>query len=79
MNSRLGVTATTDMAVFPGVLGCSFDFAQDRLPLRSTIQVRKPIPRYRGRVARWHAHIRGLATAIDKISGLAILRIDTID
>src|SRR5210317_1829664 len=29
-----------------------------------------PIPRYRGTVARWHAHLRGLATAIHKISGL---------
>ena len=25
MNSRPGVTATTDMAILPGVLGCSFD------------------------------------------------------
>jgi hypothetical protein len=32
MNSRPGVTATTDMAVLPGVLGC--------WPLRRTIQVR---------------------------------------
>jgi len=32
MNSRLGVTATTDMAVLPGVLGCR--------PLRRTFQVR---------------------------------------
>ncbi|MGB6280342.1 MAG: hypothetical protein WBG91_09030 [Syntrophobacteria bacterium] len=40
MNSRLGVTATMDMAVLPGVLGCSFDFAQDRRPLRRTVQVR---------------------------------------
>ena len=31
MNSRLGVTATTDMAVLPGVLGCR--------SLRRTIQV----------------------------------------
>ena len=62
MNSRLGVTATTDMAVLPGVLGCR--------PLRRTIQVRKPIPRYRGTVARWHAHLRGLATGIHVISGL---------
>ena len=30
----------------------------------------EPIPRYRGTVARWHAHLRGLATAIHKISGL---------
>jgi hypothetical protein len=28
------------MDVLPGVLGCSFDFAQDRLPLRRTVQVR---------------------------------------
>ncbi len=32
MNSRPGVTATTDMAVLPGVLGCP--------TLRRTIQVR---------------------------------------
>jgi hypothetical protein len=32
MNSRLGVTATTDMAALPGVLGCR--------PLRRTVQVR---------------------------------------
>ena len=32
MNSRLGVTATTDMAVLPGVLGC--------WPLGRTVQVR---------------------------------------
>jgi hypothetical protein len=31
----------------------------------------EPIPRYRGTVARWHAHLRGLGTAIDEISGLA--------
>jgi hypothetical protein len=28
------------MAVLPGVLGCSFGSAQDRLPLRRTVQVR---------------------------------------
>ena len=28
------------MAVLPGVLGCSFDYAQDRLPLRRTVQAR---------------------------------------
>jgi hypothetical protein len=32
--------ATADKKVLPGVLGCSFDFAQDRLPLRHTVQVR---------------------------------------
>ncbi|MEE9526951.1 MAG: hypothetical protein V3W07_04735 [Syntrophobacteria bacterium] len=53
------------MAVLPGVLGCR--------PLRRTIQVRLgAIPRYRGTVARWHAHLRGLATAIHEISGLSL-------
>jgi hypothetical protein len=28
------------MAALPGVLGCSFDYAQDRLTLRRTTQVR---------------------------------------
>ncbi|MGB7067819.1 MAG: hypothetical protein WBF55_21990, partial [Syntrophobacteria bacterium] len=66
MNSRPGVTGTTDMAVLPGVLGCR--------PLRRTVQVRLgPIPRYRGTVARWHNHLRGLATAIHKISGLNVI------
>ncbi|MGB6281117.1 MAG: hypothetical protein WBG91_12980, partial [Syntrophobacteria bacterium] len=32
--------ATTDMGALPCVLGCSFDFAQDRRPLRRTVQVR---------------------------------------
>ena len=30
----------------------------------------EPIPRYRGTVAWWHAHLRGLATGIHEISGL---------
>ncbi len=47
--------------------------AQDRLPLRRTVQLRLgPIPRYRGTVARWHAHLCGLATATHEISGLII-------
>jgi hypothetical protein len=62
------LAATTDMAVLPGVLGCR--------PLRRTVQVRLgPIPRYRGTVARWRAHLRGLATAIHEISGLVGLRL----
>jgi hypothetical protein len=36
--------ATVDMAVLPGVLSCSFDFAQDRLPLRRTIEATCPAP-----------------------------------
>jgi hypothetical protein len=34
------LAATTDMAVLPGVLGCSFGYAQDKLTLRRTVQVR---------------------------------------
>ena len=30
------------------------------------------IPRYRGTVARWHAHLRGLVTPIHETSGLGI-------
>jgi hypothetical protein len=57
------LTVTTDMAVLPGVLGCR--------SLRRTVQVRLGInPAVRGTVARWHAHLRGLATAIHEISGL---------
>ena len=48
MNSRLGVTATTDMAALPGVLGCR--------PLRRTAQVRletnPAVPRDGCQVAR---------------------------
>ena len=53
MNSRLGVTAAADMAVLPGVLWCRL--------LRRTVQVRKPIPRYRGTVTRWPARLALLA------------------
>ena len=59
------------MAVLPGVLGCR--------PLRRTVQVRKPTPRYRGTVARWHAHLRGLATAIHEISGLGLAQLQIVD
>jgi hypothetical protein len=31
-----------------------------------------PIPRYRGTVSRWHAHLRGLATAIHVTTGLVL-------
>jgi hypothetical protein len=30
---------TADVTVLPGVLGCSFDYAQDKLTLRRTVQV----------------------------------------
>ena len=71
------------MAVLPGVLGCSFGFAQDRLLLRRTIQVRfgtnREVPRddcpvarlpRLARIAGRHNHLRALATAIHEISGL---------
>ncbi|MGB6280729.1 MAG: hypothetical protein WBG24_00225 [Syntrophobacteria bacterium] len=38
--SHESLAATTDMVALPGVLVCSFDFAQDRRPLRRTVQVR---------------------------------------
>ncbi|MEE8622208.1 MAG: hypothetical protein V3T37_09175 [Syntrophobacteria bacterium] len=53
------------MAILPGVLGCRH--------LRRTVQVRLGTnPAVRGMVARWHAHFRGLATAIHEISGLTV-------
>ncbi len=62
------LAATTDMAVLPGVLRCRL--------LRRTTQVRLgPIPRYRGTVARWPAHLRDLATAIHEISGLVSVEV----
>ncbi|MDH3555794.1 MAG: hypothetical protein OES18_08095 [Deltaproteobacteria bacterium] len=48
------------MAVLPGVLGCR--------SLRRTVQVR--LGNQHPAVARWHTHLRGLATAIHEISGL---------
>jgi hypothetical protein len=63
--------ATTDMAVLPGVLGCRL--------LRRTVQVRlgtntlhaAQAPALRA-VAKWHAHLHGLATAIHETSGLGL-------
>ena len=51
------------MVVLPGVLGCR--------PLRRTVQVRLGTNTLRlpAAVARWQAHLRGLATAIHEISG----------
>ena len=57
------LAATTDLAVLPGVLGCR--------PLRRTVEVRLGTnPAVRGTVARWHAHLCGLAKAVHEISGL---------
>jgi len=63
--------ATADMGVLPGVLGCSFDSAQDKLTLRRTVQgtlrVQHPA------VDRWHAYLHGLATLIHETSGLVLV------
>jgi hypothetical protein len=65
------LAATTDMAVLPGVLGCSFDRLRTGSPCDVPFRyASKPIPRYRGTVAKWHDHLRVLATAIHGISGL---------
>jgi len=66
MNSRPGVTATTDMAVLPGVLGYR--------PLRRTVQVRLGInPAVRGTVARWHAHpLRARCAPLSPASGFPV-------
>ncbi|MGB6279475.1 MAG: hypothetical protein WBG91_04615 [Syntrophobacteria bacterium] len=47
------------MAVLPGVLGCR----TLRRTVKSTPRIQPPA------VARWHSHLRGLATAIHEISG----------
>ena len=81
ISSRPGVTATEDMAVLPGVLGCSFDRLPGTMPgtgrTGSPCDVpfryaSEPIPRDRGTVARWHILLHGLATEIRKISGLIV-------
>ena len=62
---HVSLTATTDMAVLPSVLGCR--------PLRRTIQVR--LGTVTLRLPRWHAHLRGLVTAIHETSGLAVAEV----
>ena len=57
------LAATTDMAVLPGVLGCRI--------LRRTV-LGTPRNQHPA-VARWHAHLRGLATAIHEISRLVLM------
>ncbi|MDH3803637.1 MAG: hypothetical protein OEU80_16325, partial [Deltaproteobacteria bacterium] len=55
--------------VLPGVLVCRY--------LRRTVQ---GTPRNQHpAVARWHAHLRGLATAIHEISGLGSLKINHLN
>jgi hypothetical protein len=62
--------ATADVTVLPSVLGCSFDFAQDRLPLRRTVQVR--LGSNPPAIGWWHSHLHGLATAIHEIAGFGL-------
>jgi hypothetical protein len=72
------LAATTDMAVLPGVLGCSFDRLRTGSPCDVPFRYASaPIPRYRGTVSRWHAHLCGLATAIHEISGLKLSSVIT--
>ncbi|MGB6278963.1 MAG: hypothetical protein WBG91_01970 [Syntrophobacteria bacterium] len=76
--------ATTGMAVLPGVLGCSFDpFDELRagklrtgspcdVPLRYASE---PIPRSRGTVTRWHAHLlRARCAPLSPASGFPVSR-----
>ena len=54
------LTAPTDMAVLPGVLGCR----TLRTYHSGTPRIQRPA------AARWHRHLHGLATAIHETSGL---------
>ncbi len=74
------------MAVLPGVLGCSFGYAQDKLTLRRTIQVRLGTDTLRlpggtpilfalaplRSVPQAGSQFRGLATVIYEISWLRV-------
>ena len=59
--------SANNMAVLPGVLGCR--------PLRRTVPgtPRNQSRGSAGRVARWHTHLRGLATAIRERFGLVLM------
>ena len=72
--SRIRLRRIADMTVFPGDLGCSFGRLPGTMPgtgrTSSPCDVlfkyaSGPIPRCRGTIARWHAHLSGLATAIE--------------
>ena len=54
--------------VWPSFLASSGVGSCD-VPFRYALE---PIPRYRGTVARWHAHLHGLATVIHETSGLEV-------
>jgi hypothetical protein len=70
ISSRLGVTATADMTVLPGVLGCSFDRLRTGSPCDVLFKYASdPIPRYRG-IARGHIPLHGLTTTVHETSGL---------
>jgi hypothetical protein len=62
-----------------GGLGCSFGYAQDKLALRLTVQVRLgsntlrlPGTRRKRLRCAWHPHLHDLATAIHETSGLDV-------
>jgi hypothetical protein len=71
ISSRRGVTATADMAVLPGVLGCSFDRLRTGSPCDVPFRYASDQSRgTAGRVARWHILLHGLATEIREVPGL---------
>ncbi len=87
------LAATTDMAVLPGVLGCSFDRLRTGSPCDVPFRyASEPIPRYElpggtpiffalaalRSVPQAGSQFRGLATAIHKISGLATEVVTTV-
>jgi len=67
-------TATADMAVPPGVLGCSFDRLRTSSPLRRTVQVR--LRSNTLRLPSGKAHLHGLARGIHETSRLAQVQLE---
>ncbi|MDH3558041.1 MAG: hypothetical protein OES18_19560 [Deltaproteobacteria bacterium] len=61
------------MAALPGVLGCSFDRLRTGSPCDVPFSRGTPRNQHPA-VARWHAHLRDLATAIHEIPGLTLLQ-----
>jgi hypothetical protein len=65
MNSRPGVTATTDMAVLPGVLGLP-----GGTPIFFALAALRSVPHRKRHLRQAGSQFRGLATAMHEISGL---------
>jgi hypothetical protein len=70
---RLRRTATTDMAVLPGVLGCSFDRLRTGSPCDVPFRYGNQSRGTAGRVARWHAHpLRARCAPLSPASGFPV-------